>query len=554
MAKPPFPWIGSKEKIAPYILQLFPPKLTQYVEPFGGSGAVLLALPPDPNRLDIYNDLDAELVNLFSCIKECSNVLLRELKFLPIHGRKLFEYYRDFVAHKEVYFQNVQAEIECLGDRSCFTEEQAGELLPIFQERLALYDVKRAAAYYLAIRGSFSGTINSFGVKGLDVERFLKLFPPVSARLKDVPLENKNALQLIRERDKKGSLIYADPPYVKTERLYRVAGKLGRFRRFHVRLWQVLTGRDSYVVLSYNDCPFIRKLYQDWYISSFQRSNPLSQKKGSSFGELIITNYDPRPYMTSQMNLFDEPLGEWELKLVHIIDKVTFEKAQRILDERQRKFFDSHAGASLLQGKIKCGKCGSNFRKVVSGGIAYQVCRNHAQRKELCSVRQIPESAIYAAFLRLHYQLKYNGSSVLTQLISDLRAVRTGSLLWNENIVEINKQISDIASQERLLTQLKQQGSVDPDIFISRGNLLAERRRELKLQKERILRSEEDHTIQQTQDMLDVLESGPDRLDAFDEQLFSDLVEKIEVVDNEKLCFRLLNGLEVTEKIERTQR
>lgn len=206
MAKPPFPWIGSKEKIAPYILQLFPPKLTQYVEPFGGSGAVLLALPPDPNRLDIYNDLDAELVNLFSCIKECSNVLLRELKFLPIHGRKLFEYYRDFVAHKEVYFQNVQAEIECLGDRSCFTEEQAGELLPIFQERLALYDVKRAAAYYLAIRGSFSGTINSFGVKGLDVERFLKLFPPVSARLKDVPLENKNALQLIRERDKKGSL------------------------------------------------------------------------------------------------------------------------------------------------------------------------------------------------------------------------------------------------------------------------------------------------------------------------------------------------------------
>ena len=162
MAKPPFPWIGSKEKIAPYILQLFPPKLTQYVEPFGGSGAVLLALPPDPNRLDIYNDLDAELVNLYSCIKECSNVLLRELKFLPIHSRKLFEYYRDFVAHKEVYFQNVQAEIECLGDRSCFTEEQAGELLPIFQERLALFDVKRAAAYYLAIRGSFSATVTSF--------------------------------------------------------------------------------------------------------------------------------------------------------------------------------------------------------------------------------------------------------------------------------------------------------------------------------------------------------------------------------------------------------
>jgi len=55
-----------------------------------------------------------------------------------------------------------------------------------------------------------------------------------------------------------------------------------------------------------------------WYILSFQRGNPLSQKKGASFGELILTNYDPRPYMTRQLNLFDESLGEWELKLVHI--------------------------------------------------------------------------------------------------------------------------------------------------------------------------------------------------------------------------------------------
>ena len=56
------------------------------------------------------------------------------------------------------------------------------------------------------------------------------------------------------------------------------------------------------------------------------------------------------------------------------------------------------------------------------------------------------------------------------------------------------------------------------------------------------------------QDLLDLLESGPDWLDDFDEQLFSDMVEKIVVVDNETLRFRLLNGLEVTEKIERTRR
>ena len=61
MAKPPFPWIGSKEKIAPYILQLFPPKLTQYVEPFGGSGAsrrmnsIEITLPPSPHTSHSVN-------------------------------------------------------------------------------------------------------------------------------------------------------------------------------------------------------------------------------------------------------------------------------------------------------------------------------------------------------------------------------------------------------------------------------------------------------------------------------------------------------------------
>ena len=232
-----------------------------------------------------------------------------------------------------------------------------------------------------------------------------------------------------------------------------------------------------------------------------------------------------------------------------IVSQKIFDKAQALRRERRVAQGQMHNKVSQ---HMRC-SCGSPIRAKQVRDRWYWVCCWHDER-HTCPLMPIPEEEVEQAFLRLYYRLKHYGIDVLTQLISDLYAVRTGSLLWSENIVEINKQISDIASQERLLTQLKQQGSVDPDIFISRGNLLAERRRELKLQKERILRSEEDHTIQQTQDLLDVLESGPDWLDDFDEQLFSDLVEKIVVVDNEKLCFRLLNGLEVTEKIERTQR
>ena len=95
---------------------------------------------------------------------------------------------------------------------------------------------------------------------------------------------------------------------------------------------------------------------------------------------------------------------------------------------------------------------------------------------------------------------------------------------------------------------------VDPDIFISRQNELAEQLRAAKLEKERFLESEEDQTIQRTQELLEALEAGPDFLDAFDGELFRELVDKIIVESNDRLRFRLVNGLELTEPIERTVR
>ena len=214
-----------------------------------------------------------------------------------------------------------------------------------------------------------------------------------------------------------------------------------------------------------------------------------------------------------------------------IISREIFQKVQELLTQRSAAIHPRSDVPHAFARKVVCGHCGTLCKRKNCGGSVNWACRRHDKSITACPNTQVPEEQMKNAFLHVYYNLKHYGTNILTQLISDLYAARTGSLLWSENIVEINKQISDIASQERLLTQLKQQGVVDPDIFISRSNQLAERRRELKLQKERILRSEEDHTIQQTQDLLDVLESGPDWLDDFDEQLFSDMVEKIVVVD-----------------------
>ena len=153
-----------------------------------------------------------------------------------------------------------------------------------------------------------------------------------------------------------------------------------------------------------------------------------------------------------------------------------------------------------------------------------------------------------------YYKLKHHGSSIFTQMLSNLQKIRYARMLWSEDVISLNKKISDTLSQVQFLTQLQQAGGVDPDTFISSNNKLSEQLRRLKQEKARLLDTDSDDLADRTRDLMDALEDGPDFLDSFDAELFDALVEKIIVDSTERLRFRLKNGLELTEQIERTKR
>ena len=237
-----------------------------------------------------------------------------------------------------------------------------------------------------------------------------------------------------------------------------------------------------------------------------------------------------------------------------IIDRELFDRAQALLKQKGAVIHPKSGVTYPWTGTVICGQCGSIFKRKKCRESAYWTCRLHDKSPDKCQITQIPESEFERAFLRLYYKLRHHGMPVLSQLLTDLQTAQNRKLLWSLDIVELNKQIADIVRQERLLAELKQQGLVDPDIYITRSNTLAEQLRTAKLEKERFLESEEDQTIRQTQVLLEILETGPEFLEAFDEELFSELVAKIIVENNECLRFRLINGLELTEAIERTVR
>ena len=178
IARPFIPWIGSKEKLIPYIWQVFPPTPKLYLEPFGGGGALLLGMQPKVSRMDIYNDFNCDLVNLFLCARECTVQLVRELKFIPFHSRAEFDLLKEFMKHKDLLQQRIADERNAVME--CFDGEEREELLQILRERSCLFDVQRAAAYYKVCRGSFSGTTTSFGVKPNNLTNFLYLFDDAS--------------------------------------------------------------------------------------------------------------------------------------------------------------------------------------------------------------------------------------------------------------------------------------------------------------------------------------------------------------------------------------
>lgn len=88
VTRPVLRYHGGKWRLAPWIIQHFPPHRT-YVEPYGGAASVLMRKPR--SYAEVYNDLDGEVCSLFRVLREpASAVELRRLVALTPFARDEF--------------------------------------------------------------------------------------------------------------------------------------------------------------------------------------------------------------------------------------------------------------------------------------------------------------------------------------------------------------------------------------------------------------------------------------------------------------------------------
>jgi len=179
-------WFGGKGRMLAKLLPLLPECHT-YVEPFGGAAWVLLNRAPSP--VEVYNDINGELVNLFKVLAdpEAFERFHRRVALLP-YSRTLWREYR------ETYQEQTEP-------------------------------VERAVRFFVTIRQGFSGQGGawSFSVTASNrcmashVSSWLSCIEGLAQlhqRLQRVQIEYADWRCILDTYDTPVTLFYCDPPYV----------------------------------------------------------------------------------------------------------------------------------------------------------------------------------------------------------------------------------------------------------------------------------------------------------------------------------------------------
>lgn len=255
-------WPGAKWSIAEKIIEIMP-KHKIYIEPFFGSGAVFFKKPIC--NLEIINDLDSEVTNLFRVVRDYPGELANKIYLTPYSREE----------YKESYSRN---------EKKLDDIEKARQFL--IRSNMA-----RAGMQY------YSSSFRTCGPKLAEkvkqrVTREWNRIPQnileAANRLKYAEIENINALDLIKKYNKKDCLIYVDPPYLLSTRKQKYYNVEMTEDKEHIELLNVLKNHSGPVIISGYNSELYQDILKDWnrlYIES-------NAEQGKKRIEVLWFNYD----------------------------------------------------------------------------------------------------------------------------------------------------------------------------------------------------------------------------------------------------------------------
>jgi DNA adenine methylase len=251
--KPPITYYGGKTYQAAWILEMLKRyNFKTYVEPFGGSGAILFAKEPSP--VEIYNDIYSDLVTFYRVLRN------------PKTYRELITFIENSPYSRELFYESMEA--------LCHD---------------GLSPVERAGHFFITVRQSFSSLRTHWSAVGKVAKRQAQPYrnaidrlPEVHERLRNVHIEHKDALDCIKHCANPKSLIYCDPPYISETRVSPEAYKHELTNEQHERLVETLLAIPGHKILSGYESPLYKPLLDaGWTLQKKQFACYASSNKQS---------------------------------------------------------------------------------------------------------------------------------------------------------------------------------------------------------------------------------------------------------------------------------
>ncbi len=244
-------YAGGKQKLLKHILPLIPPHVC-YVEPFGGSLAVLLGKPE--SQVEVVNDINGILVQFYRNVKSHLEALLDEMESV-LNSRREFEDYG----------------------------RQPG-----------LTEIQKVARWFIRNKLSFAGHGRHFAIARSHAlssrEKRLIAIRALSRRLDRTTIEERSWEQIFDTYDTPDSFFFLDPPYPEPGGDLYAGWNEVSTEKFCTAVKQ-LQGK---WVFTFKDCDQVRDAMAGYTFRTLDRARGIAnnhgKKKADRYVEIIITS------------------------------------------------------------------------------------------------------------------------------------------------------------------------------------------------------------------------------------------------------------------------
>ena len=262
-SRPPLRYHGGKWRIGKWVASHFPAHKF-YVEVFGGAAGVLLQKAR--SQVEVYNDLDKQVVNLFRILRDRQQALelARLCDFTPF-SREEFELGYEFTCDPMEAARRFIIR--------CYCGHGTSSMDPADSNGFRSCDIRAGKSYAREWAGIPSALVET------------------ANRLQGVTIENLDFRKLIPKLDSPDTLFYCDPPYPAST---RDAGGKGYVHELsdqdHRQLAWLLKNSRAKVAISGYRCRLYDELYAGW--RSVEKNTIANGQKGAvPRTEILWMNY-----------------------------------------------------------------------------------------------------------------------------------------------------------------------------------------------------------------------------------------------------------------------